>query len=407
MLKGEYEQVWITGIGLVSSLGEGTEQHWLRLCGPARCLPIVDSRRFAPYTVHPLPEIDFSKQIPRTSDRRQMDRWQKIGVHAAGLALQDAGVAGDSSLLENINICVAAGNGERDIGLDSQILAAISVDEDYGAQLNTALMTGLRPTLYLGQLSNLLAGNISIIHKATGSSRTFKGEEMAGVSAIKNAVDRIETGQGDLFLVGGALNAEREDLLLACELSGSLYSGPHRPVWRRQREPSGFIPGSVGVFLMLEASDHARTRGAVPYARIIGIESDRSCRQRQGDAAATATALLDNLPVTTNNRELFVLSGASGAAEAAAEELQFFSALQKKGVDPVIRAWGSLFGHALEAHFLVGIALAGLALSKNSFYPPFEISDVEHVHNTWPDQILVTTFGHWRGEGLGLVRSVW
>lgn len=404
--QGACEQVWITGIGLISSLGVGLDEHAAKLLGNAPPLPVIDSKRFAPYPVHPMPEIDFSQQIPRTSDQRQMDRWQKFGVYAAGLALKDAGIAGNDSLLDKTDLCIAAGNGERDVTLDSRILATIGAGEDSAPRLNTELMTGLRPTLYLGLLSNLLAGNISIIHKATGSSRTFKGEEMAGVSAIKNAVDRIEAGQGDLFLVGGALNAEREDLLLGCELAGSLHNGPYKSVWNRQGKSGGFIPGSVGVFLVLEASNHAKARGAMPYARIAGIESDRSHRQ-PGDAAAAASKLLEALPLDASQRELFVLSGASGNPETTAEEMQFLSGLQKKGIDPIIRAWGSILGHGLEAHFLVGIALAGLALSKSEFFSPFDDSGIERTHSIWPDQILVTTFGHWRGEGLGLVQSVW
>ena len=49
-------------------------------------------------------------------------------------------------------------------------------------------MSDLRPTLFLAQLSNLLAGNISIVHGVTGSSRTFMGEEAAGVDAVRIAL---------------------------------------------------------------------------------------------------------------------------------------------------------------------------------------------------------------------------
>ena len=52
-------------------------------------------------------------------------------------------------------------------------------------------MSDLRPTLFLAQLSNLLAGNISIVHGVTGSSRTFMGEEAAGVDAVRIAAARI------------------------------------------------------------------------------------------------------------------------------------------------------------------------------------------------------------------------
>ena len=51
-------------------------------------------------------------------------------------------------------------------------------------------MSDLRPTLFLAQLANLMAGNISIVHGVTGSSRTFMGEEQAGVDALRIALAR-------------------------------------------------------------------------------------------------------------------------------------------------------------------------------------------------------------------------
>ena len=81
--------VMITGIGLLSALGEGTEAHWQAL-NDAKPLNFDDSR-FAPYSVHGLGEVDWSQQISRR-DMRQMEPWQQIGTYAAGLALDDAGV---------------------------------------------------------------------------------------------------------------------------------------------------------------------------------------------------------------------------------------------------------------------------------------------------------------------------
>ncbi len=404
MIKNVQDDVWITGIGLVSSLGEGAVAHWQKLSRNGAHRPVIDPQRFAPYTVHPLADIDFAKQIPRTIDQRQMERWQRIGVYAAGLALADAAVAENSQLLEHTDLCVAAGNGERDIALDSRILAGSTVGSPAGAYLNQSLATGLRPTLYLGQLSNLLAGNISIVHNATGSSRTFKGEEMAGVSAISDAVFRIEAGQGELFLVGGALNAEREDALLGCELAGALYSGPYRSVWQRRTAGGGLVPGSLGAFLVLEASRHARRRGANPYARLTDVVSDRSQR-RAGEAAVAATRLIRKLRINPEDGNLPVLSGASGAEPATAEELQFLASFRRLGLTPVVRAWGSALGHALEAHFIAGLALAALAVSKGAFYPTFDSTETAAPSGMSTNQVLVTAFGHWRGEAMALVQS--
>ena len=56
--------VVITGLGLVSSLGEGAERHWQALSAPGAA-PVLDAERFDPYTIHPLPEIDWGLQIAK------------------------------------------------------------------------------------------------------------------------------------------------------------------------------------------------------------------------------------------------------------------------------------------------------------------------------------------------------
>lgn len=397
-------EVWITGIGLVSSLGEGAQAHWQRLAGETPPHPVVDSERFAPYAVHPLLALDFAKQIPRTSDRRQMERWQQIGVYAAGLALADSGLSGDPSMLDRVDLTIAAGNGERDLALDARVLATLETSAAPDVTLNENLAAGLRPTLYLGQLSNLLAGNISIVHKATGSSRTFKGEELAGLSAVADASRRIAAGQGDVFLTGGALNAEREDLLLGCEITHTLAPGPYRSVWERGAHGGGLVPGSMGAFLVLEASDHARRRGAVPYARLSRVLSDRAPRHRE-KSTDTAARLFDDLALQPESGHLAVLSGASGVEPVTTEERNFLDGMKRRGFSPCVRTWGNVLGHGIEAHLIAGLALAALAVSKGTFYPPFAAMEAETDTTTAANRILVTCFGHWRGEGLALVEA--
>src|SRR5690554_7495661 len=136
----------ITGIGLVSSLGEGTDAHWRKLTTPGLS-PIFDAERFAPYTVHPLPEIDWNLQIAKRGDQRQMETWQRLGTYVAGLALDDAGLKGDEELCATMDMIVAAGGGERDTAVDQAILDASLARNDHGGLLNEKLTTELRPTL--------------------------------------------------------------------------------------------------------------------------------------------------------------------------------------------------------------------------------------------------------------------
>ncbi len=398
------QDVWVTGIGIVSSIGEGNEVHLAHLSGAAPTAH-VDQDRYEPYPVHPLASVDFSKQIAKKSDQRQMEAWQRIGVYAAGLALDDAKVARDPGLLAKTSLIVAAGSGERDTTVDSKVLESISTRADTAVLAKEILPTALRPTLFLAQLSNLLAGNISIVHNLTGSSRTFMGEEMAGVSAIENAFRRIGSGQGEVFLVGGALNAEREDLLLNYELGCNLWPHAHAPIWEREPAGGGFVPGSVGAFLVLESRSHAEARGARPYARIGQVVSDHS-RRDPGDVQSTLTGLFAAALSGTAPGALAVLSGASGVEPATGEELEALLGLSDAGFQPSIRAYGSVLGHTVEAHFPLGVALAALSLSAGVFYPPFDATEVEQAWAGSPDRIAVTGVGHWRGEGVAVLERV-
>src|SRR5207302_1541986 len=229
-----------TRIGIVSCLVDGADAHWQ---GFTQERVKADTESFAPYLVHPLAPLDLDRQIPRKSDHRQMEGWQRIGTYAAGLALENAGLKGNAEMLARTDMIVAAGGGERDTAVDGTVLTNRAKSANPGAFLNERLMSDLRPTLFLAQLSNLLAGNISIVHGVTGSSRTFMGEELAGVDAVRIALARIAAGQSELALVGGSHNGVREDLVLLYGAGGHVLRDGHRPVWERAASP-GMVLGS-------------------------------------------------------------------------------------------------------------------------------------------------------------------
>ena len=136
IMSTEKSEVWVTGIGLVSSLGEGLETHWEQLASGKTPVPSVDTEDQAPYLVHPIVDFDIATQIPKRSDQRQMGQWQHLGTYAAGLALDDAGIAHNPELLAATNMIVAAGGGERDLEVDAVIMEKISKSDNPGPQLN-------------------------------------------------------------------------------------------------------------------------------------------------------------------------------------------------------------------------------------------------------------------------------
>ena len=391
------QDVVITGIGLVSSLGEGPEAHWRALTASAP-EPVFDAARFSPYTVHPLPEIDWNLQIAKRGDQRQMETWQRLGTYAAGLALDDAGIKGDEALCARMDMVVAAGGGERDVTVDNTILAASESRPDFDVLLNEKLTTELRPTLFLAQLSNLLAGNISIVHKVTGSSRTFMGEEGAGVSAIETAAARIRSGQSTHMLVGGAFQTEHPDMLLGYELAGYLHRDAWKPVWQRQgMQGGGVVSGSGGAFLVLESRAHAEARGRKAYARLGPVSSGRARRSR-GELGQRISAMLEAAALPSG--ELLAVSGASGGHAATAAEKATFDA--RPGL--AARGFATLTGHLKEAQFPFAVALAALAVANKAPYPAFDAAS-ERPYVGIPENVLATAIGYHQFEGMALVSA--
>ncbi|MBV9260170.1 MAG: beta-ketoacyl-ACP synthase [Pseudolabrys sp.] len=386
----------ITGIGIITCLGEGPEATWQKLnSGEIN----VDDKTYAPFSIHPLGPVDFDKQIPKKGDQRQMEAWQRIGTYAAGLAIDSAGLKGNTEILSRTDMIVAAGGGERDTAVDTTILSAMPATNDPDKLLNEKLMSDLRPTLFLAQLSNLLAGNISIVHGVTGSSRTFMGEEAAGVNAVRIAVSRINAGQSEIALVGGSYNADRKEMMMLFEFASSLLRGGHAGVWDRG-EHGGLVPGSLGAFLVIESRGHAEKRGAKIFACISDVMAERPKR-----TARSVTTVLQQMWQRIANkidkRSAAVLSGATGAEPATREEREFLKGL---GGLPV-RATATYIGQALEAQFVVNVAIAAIALGHGNLFPPHDKSGLEQPMSDQLKQVVVTSVGYWRGEGMALIRA--
>lgn len=390
-------EVWITGVALLTCLGEGLDANWQRLHQPSS----ADTTSFAPYVVHRVAKVELDKQIPKKSDQRQMENWQRMGVYAAGLALDSAGVKGNADVLSKMDMIVAAGAGERDTDVDLSILDGLRRVDNREAYLNQRLLNDLRPTLFLAQLANLMAGNISIVHGVTGSSRTFMGEEAAGADTVRIAHARVAAGQSELALAGGANYPERWDILLTYALGRTLAHDRHSGVWERLAAGGGMELGSIAAFLVLEERQHALDRGAKPIARLASVESDQ-IRRTPGAIAETLERMWSHMATKVDPENAAILSGASGIEAATKEERAFLA----RHADLAVRATGTHFGHAPESQFPANIVLAAAALQRGKLYPTCDSSGVERPMDAPLRQVLVTGIGHRRGESLALVEAV-
>jgi 3-oxoacyl-[acyl-carrier-protein] synthase II len=394
-------EVWITGCGLISTLGEGRAAHWASLADASSWQGRADSAQFAPHTVYPMAPLDLDRFIPRKGDQRAMGPLMHYGCYAAGMALAEAGIAGNAALLARTHMIVAAPGGERDVTVDEQILAAHADKPNAGGWLNEMLATGLRPTLFLAQLPNLFAGNISIVHGVSGSSRTFMGEESAGLDAVRIAWERIAANQGDLFLVGAAFNAERADTLLLFGPYGLLRETPVPDLWHRPDD--GMALGSAGAFLVMESRSHAEGRGARGLARLGAVQAGYSDR-KPGNAAGSAAQQWEKIAPRLGGKASAVLSGACGAGRITAEEHNF---LAGRSDAAQVRGTAAAMGHTMEASFLANLGLAITCLEQGRLFPALSPNEpIETRGSDGADRLMITSWGHYRGEGLALIERV-
>ncbi|MFM2149387.1 MAG: hypothetical protein RLZZ187_1693 [Pseudomonadota bacterium] len=389
--------IWITGIGLVSCAGEGRAAHLAALGSAAP--PALDDATFTPFAVHPGPALELDRQIPKKGDQRQMETWQRLGTYAAGLAIDDAGAR---ELVADMDLIVAAGGGERDIALDDQVLSALAPlpPAEAAVKLNEMLASGLRPTLFLAQLSNLLAGNISIVHGVTGASRTFMGEEQAGADAVRIAAARLAEGSSRIALVGGAYSAARWDMLLLYHAGGLLRRGPWAPVFSREDAP-GAVTGTQAAFLVLETEAGARARGAKGLARLGAIATGQARRSAADTGHEAMAQAFRRIAPRLGAGRLPVISGCSGAATATVLEREVLGGLYQP---LAVRATGSRIGWGAEATFPANVALAALCLSAGVFPAPLEA--LEAPLEAAPSDILVTGFAAWRGEAMAHLAQI-
>ncbi len=174
----------------------------------------------------------------------------------------------------------------------------------------------------------------------------------------------------------------------------------YAPIWERG-DKGGFALGSLGAFLVIEAREHAEKRGAKPLARLTAVLSDRS-KRTPGSVTAALGRLWDKIKQQLRPGHAAVLSGATGAAPATAEERAFLAAHD----DLAVRATGSYLGHGMEPQFPMNVALAAIAVGHGNLFPPCDSTGLERPMSGDLSQVVVTGVGHWRGEALALVERV-
>ncbi|MHB1518590.1 MAG: beta-ketoacyl-[acyl-carrier-protein] synthase family protein [Acidimicrobiales bacterium] len=237
-------RVAITGIGVVSCCGVGTEALWDGLNAP----PPSGERRV----------VDFDpERWLSTKEVRQVDRFAQFAVAVASMAVEDAGVVD----VDPARAGVVIGTGVGGLGtLEGQIL----LHDAKGPRR-------VSPRLVTMMMANAAAATISIRLGWRGPSETVTTACAAGAHSIGHAAHLVATGRCDL-VIGGAAEAGMTAVSIAAfmNMTALSSSGSSRPFDRRR---DGFVMTEGAGALVLEDWDRAEARGARIYGELAGSAS--------------------------------------------------------------------------------------------------------------------------------------
>ncbi|MFC0809380.1 beta-ketoacyl-ACP synthase II [Sinorhizobium meliloti] len=265
-------RVVITGTGMVSPLGCGTEVSWARLLAGDNA-----ARKVTEFEVEDLPakiacRIPFGDGSNGTfnaddwmepKEQRKVDPFIVYAMAAADMALADAGWKPESDE-DQISTGVLIGSGIG--GLEGIV--------DAGYTLRDKGPRRISPFFIPGRLINLAAGQVSIRHKLRGPNHSVVTACSTGAHAIGDASRLIALGDADVMVAGGTESPICRISLAgfaACKaLSTQHNDNPEKASRPYDADRDGFVMGEGAGVVVLEELEHAKARGAKIYAEVIG-----------------------------------------------------------------------------------------------------------------------------------------
>jgi 3-oxoacyl-[acyl-carrier-protein] synthase II len=257
-------RVVITGMGLVSPLGNDLKSFWDNLSnGRSGIGPITlfDVTQYDCRIAGEVKNFDPAAWFNNPRDARRSDRFTQLAVAAAKMALADSGLALPAANPDRIGVMVGSGIG----GLKTM--------EDQHTILMNRGPSRISPFMIPMLISNMASGIISMEHGLQGPNYATVSACATSAHGIGEAWRMIREGDADAFVAGGS-----EAAIVPLGIGGF---GAMKALSTRNDEPTrasrpfdkgrdGFVMGEGAGILVMEELEHAKARGANIYAEIAG-----------------------------------------------------------------------------------------------------------------------------------------
>jgi 3-oxoacyl-[acyl-carrier-protein] synthase II len=253
----------VTGIGLVSPLGIGTDANWEALCaGRSGIGPIThfDAAQFSSRIAGEVKRFDPSQFVSK-KDVKKMDVFIQYAIAASQLAMDDAGLSVREEIATRVGVLIGSGIG-----------GFSTIEREHKALLEGGPRR-ISPFFIPASIINLAAGQVSIRFAAKGPNSATCTACSASAHAIGDAFEIIRRNDADVMIAGGseaAITPMAVGGFAAMRALSTRNDDPHHASRPFDRERDGFIMGEGAGVVILEELGFAQRRNAPVYAELVG-----------------------------------------------------------------------------------------------------------------------------------------
>ena len=371
-------RVVITGIGIISPLGVGTEANWsAMLAGRSGVGPITrfDATAYPSRIAGEVRDFNPEDFIPK-KDVKKMDRFIHYAVAASQLAVEDSALS------------IGASNGDRvGVYIGSGIGGLPSIERQHASLLETG-PDRISPFFIVGLIVNLASGQVSIRFGAKGPNLAACTACATGSHSIGDSFEIIKRGDADAMICGGTeavITPLAVGGFCAMRALSTRNDAPEKASRPFDLERDGFVMGEGAGILILEELGCALKRNARIYAEMAGygLTGDAfhvSAPSADGDGPVRVmAAALKDAGVSADAVDYINAHGTSTPAGDKVETLAIHRVFGERARRIAISSTKSMTGHLLGAAGGLETAVTALAVARDMVPPTInlEVPDPE------------------------------
>ena len=367
-------RVVVTGIGLVSSLGIGTDANWTALLeGCSGIAPIThfDASEFSTKIAGEVKGFDPLRFIEK-KDVKKMDVFIQYAVAASQFAVDDSGLQVTPDIANRVGVFIASGIG----GFGT-------IEREHKAYLDGGPRR-ISPFFIPSAIINLASGQVSIRFGAKGPNTATCTACSASAHAIGDAFEIIRRGAADVMIAGGseaAITPMGVGGFGAMRALSTRNDEPQRASRPFDKDRDGFVIGEGSGVVILEALEFAQARGARIYAEVVGygMSSDAyhmTGQPEDGDGAVRSMeGALTSAGVAPGEVQYINAHGTSTPINDPNETFAIKRCFGEHAYRLAVSSTKSMTGHLLGAAGGLEAGITALAIHTQTLPPTINLDE--------------------------------